>query len=146
MDHPLKFFQKELERHKEDIKDKQERLRQLPKMPRAMAELVLDDLIETCVAARMPAARAKTAHKKATVAATSKPSKSEKWYTPDDLVKITGFHYETITGWMRGGIIPATKIGRRWKMTPEQFEEFMRNLPQPVKRLGKSNPLRPVKS
>jgi excisionase family DNA binding protein len=132
MDNPLEFFQKELERHQEDNRDKLERLRQLPKMSREMAMPVIDDLTETCVtyvAARRRVAREKMAHKKATVAATSKLSKSEKWYTPDDLVKITGFHYETITGWMREGKIPATKVGRRWKMTPEQFEEWLQKPP-----------------
>jgi hypothetical protein len=47
---PLKFFQEELERNYED---QQELLRQLPKLPRPIARVVIDDLIETCVTARM---------------------------------------------------------------------------------------------
>ena len=47
---PLQFFQEELERNYED---QQDLLRQLPKLPRPKARVVIDDLIETCVTARM---------------------------------------------------------------------------------------------
>ena len=61
---PLKSFQEELERNYEE---QQELLRQLPKLPRPIARVVIDNLIETCVTARrrnLP--RAKAARKKPT--------------------------------------------------------------------------------
>jgi excisionase family DNA binding protein len=55
------------------------------------------------------------------------PKQPEPWLIPDEIAKITRLDYETVTGKLRSGEIPSTKVGRMWKVRPDQFEKWYLN-------------------
>jgi excisionase family DNA binding protein len=48
--------------------------------------------------------------------------------TPDDVATILGVKRTTALGYMRRGVIPAGKIGRRWYSSRPLLDEYLTSL------------------
>ena len=51
----------------------------------------------------------------------------ENLLTPEQVAKRLQVTERTIYGWLRRGTLPALKLGRLWRIRPEDLEAFLEN-------------------
>ena len=51
----------------------------------------------------------------------------EKLLTPEQVAKRLQVTERTVYGWLRRGGLPALKLGRLWRIRPEDLEAFLEN-------------------
>ena len=52
---------------------------------------------------------------------------NEKLLTPEQVAKRLQVTEWTVYGWLRRGKLPALKLGRLWRIRPEDLETFLEN-------------------
>lgn len=52
---------------------------------------------------------------------TETPAGPTKWLTPEQAGEVLGIHRRTVIARINDGIIPALKIGRLWRIRPEDL-------------------------
>jgi excisionase family DNA binding protein len=96
---------------KEDLEDQQELLRQLPKLSRTTKRAIIDDLLETYVAARVRnPSRTKVERKKTAPASEPKPHGS--LLSVSEAAVVLGVTEDTIRKWARAGKIASVRLSK----------------------------------
>ena len=52
---------------------------------------------------------------------------NEKLLTPEQVAERLQVTERTVYGWLRRGTLPALKLGRLWRVRPEDLEAFLEN-------------------
>ena len=52
---------------------------------------------------------------------------NEKLLTPEQVAERLQVTERTVYGWLRRGKLPALKLGRLWRIRPEDLEAFLEN-------------------
>lgn len=50
----------------------------------------------------------------------------EKFLTPEQVADKLQVTVQTIYTWMRSGYLPSIKMGRLWRIKPDEFENFIK--------------------
>jgi excisionase family DNA binding protein len=51
---------------------------------------------------------------------------SEKFLRPDEIARQLDVKEETVRNWIRRKLLPAYKLGNEWRVSPEDYQEFLR--------------------
>jgi excisionase family DNA binding protein len=49
---------------------------------------------------------------------------SPSFYSPEDVARLLGLHVRTVRGYVRSGRLPATRIGKQYRITEQDLRQF----------------------